>query len=257
MFTRFLAASPLLARSWAGESAPLASPKDALNVMDFEELAHRALPPAHYGYMATGVDDDLTVKANREAFKHIQLRPRRLVDVSKADLRVELFGTTWDTPIFICPVGHQKMFHPEGELAVARAAQAKKSLQILSTVTSFSFEDVAQALGRPPWYQLYMPTRWDSTERLVRRVEDAGCSVLVWTVDLMAGRNTEMAERLRRIDTRQCSACHVDGVGSVRGRPMLKGLDGGLNPPAATWDYVDRLRKMTKNEAADQRHRDS
>jgi len=248
-FLRFLAASPLLApgRAWSQQpSAELASPKDALNVMDFEEPAHRLLPSAHYGYMATGVDDDLTLKANREAFKHIQLRPRRLVDVSRTDLRTELFGATWETPIFICPVGHQTMFHPDGELAVARAAQAKKTLQILSTVTTFSFEDVAQALGMAPWYQLYLPQRWESAEKMVRRVEDGGCTVLVWTVDTLGGRNTETATRLRRIDKRDCSACHPSGVGVMSDRPMMKGIEGGTNPPAATWDYVGRLKKLTK-----------
>ena len=188
-FLQFLAGSPLLSRAWAQQGQPpLASAKDALNVMEFEEMAHRALPPAHWGYMATGVDDDATLKANIGAFKHIQLRPRRLVDVSKIDLHAELFGVTWDSPIFICPVGGQRAFHPEGEVAVARAAQSKKALQILSTVTSTPLEEVARALGRPPWYQLYMPLRWDATEKLVRRVEAAGCPVLVWTIDLLGGQ---------------------------------------------------------------------
>ena len=240
---RFLGISPLFANAWAQQPA---TPKDALNVMDFEELAHHALPPAHYGYLSTGVDDDVTLRANRDAFKHIQLRPRRLVDTTKPDLRIELFGTTWNSPVFICPVGYQKMFHPDGELAVARAAQSRKALQILSTVTSYSVEDVSTALGRPPWYQLYMPVRWDSTERLVRRVEDAGCPVLVWTIDLLAGRNTETQERFKRLDTRQCSACHSAGVGAMSVRPMLKDLQGGINPPAATWAYVDRLKKLTR-----------
>jgi isopentenyl diphosphate isomerase/L-lactate dehydrogenase-like FMN-dependent dehydrogenase len=253
-FLQFLAASPLFALepAWAQQdkasplSADLASPRDALNVMDFEASAHRLLPPAHWGYMASGVDDDLTLKANREAFKHIQLRPRRLVDVSKTDLRTELFGTAWETPIFICPVGHQKAFHSDGEVAVARAAKARKTLQILSTVTSCPFEEVAQALGGAPWYQLYMPQRWDATEKMVRRVEEGGCTVLVWTVDLMAGRNTETLTRFIHIDKRQCSACHTNGIGAVSSRPMLAGTEGSINPPAATWDYIERLRKLTK-----------
>ena len=247
-FLQFLAASPLLSRAWAQQTPPpLASAKDALNVMEFEEMARRALPPAHWGYMATGVDDDGTLKANIGAFKHIQLRPRRLVDVSKIDTRVELLGVTWESPIFICPVGGQKAFHPEGEVAVARAAQSKKALQILSTVTSTPVEEVAKALGRPPWYQLYMPLRWEATEKLVRRVEAAGCPVLVWTIDLLGGRNTETATRLGRTDTRDCSLCHSDGVGSMRTRAMFAGLDAaGINPPEATWDYVARLRKLTK-----------
>jgi len=194
----------------------------------------------------TGVDDDLTEAANRDGFRHFQLRARRLVDVSKSDLQIELFGKTWDTPIFICPVGAQKAFHPEGEVAVARAAKAKNTVQILSTVTSSSVEEVAKALNTPPWYQLYMPQSWDGTERLVKRVEAAGCPVLVWTVDLLGGRNTETMERGRRSDSRNCVSCHVNGVGSMKSRPMLNGIDGGINPPFADWSYIDRLRRLTK-----------
>src|SRR5271166_4323285 len=140
-FLRFLAASPLAA-AWA-QAPPLTikGPKDALNVMDFEPLAHKALPPAHWGYMATGVDDDKTLRMNREAFDHYQLRARRLVDVTRADLKTEVFGATWDSPVYISAVGSQRAFHPEGELASARAAKAKKTTQMLSTMTSFPVED--------------------------------------------------------------------------------------------------------------------
>jgi isopentenyl diphosphate isomerase/L-lactate dehydrogenase-like FMN-dependent dehydrogenase len=249
-FLRFLAASPLLSRVssevWAQENAAIITkPEDAVDVMDFMAASRKALPPAHWGYMATGVDDDLTLKANMDGFKHFQLRPRRLVDVSKADMRIELFGSTWESPIFICPVGGQKAFHPEGEVAVARAAKAKKVTQILSTQTSSSIEDVAKALGTAPWYQLYMPLKWADTEKMIRRVEATGCPALAWTVDLLAGRNTETAERFRRIDTRDCLSCHPTASGGGSPRPMFAGLPPGFNPPEATWAYVDRLKKMT------------
>ncbi len=116
-FLRFVAASPLVAQALA-QDLVLASAKDALNVMDFEPLARKALPPAHWGYMATGVDDDLTLRMNREAFRHYQLRARRLVDVSKADLKTEVFGAAWDMPIYVSAVGSQRAFHAEGELVV-------------------------------------------------------------------------------------------------------------------------------------------
>src|SRR5512141_3161746 len=120
-FARFLAASPLMARAWAQDaSATITSPKDAINVMDFEPLARKALPPAHWGYMATGVDDDVTLLMNREAMAHYQLRARRLVGAATADIRTQVFGTTWDMPIYISAVGGLKAFHPEGELAAAR-----------------------------------------------------------------------------------------------------------------------------------------
>src|ERR1041384_1085847 len=176
LFLQFLAASPLLAgAAWAQvlnqiPTLKLSAAEDAITLMDFEEAARRVLPPAHWGYMASGVDDDATLRANREGFTHFQLRPRRLVDVSRIDLKTEVFGTIWDSPIFLCPIGGQRMFHPEGEIAVAKAARAKNVVQVLSTATSTPVEDVAMARGGPPWYQLYMPSQWDGTEHLVRRV---------------------------------------------------------------------------------------
>ena len=248
-FLRFLAASPLFAEAWAQQTwSVITSAKDAVDVMDFEQAARKVLPPAHWGYMASGVDDDFTQKMNREGFKRFQLRPRRLVDGSKPDLKTEIFGVTWETPIFLCPVGGQRMFHPDGEIAVARAARAKKTTQILSTATSTAVEDVAHALGSPLWYQLYMPNRWEGTEKLVRRVEEAGCPVLAWTVDELQGRNMETAERFRRLDTRDCVSCHATARGgrAPADMPMFKGIPGGMNPATATWDYVDRLKKLTK-----------
>jgi isopentenyl diphosphate isomerase/L-lactate dehydrogenase-like FMN-dependent dehydrogenase len=248
-FLKFLAGSPLLAGAWAQiPGVKLESAKDATQVMDFEEAARKVLPPAHWGYMASGVDDDLTQKANRDGFKRFDLRPHRLGGVVEPDLKVEVFGQTWETPIFICPVGGHKMFHPEGEVAVARAAKAKKTVQILSSASSSPVEDVARALGSPLWYQLYMPVRWEGTEKLVHRVEAAGCPVLVWTIDLLGGRNLETAERFRRTDNRECTGCHATARGgrAVEAMPMFQGIEGGMNPPAANWDYVDRLKKLTK-----------
>jgi 4-hydroxymandelate oxidase len=254
-FLRFLAASPLAYQAWAQDPPParsIASPKDALSVMDFEPLAHKALPPAHWGYLATGVDGDVTLRMNREAFGHYQLRARRLVDVTTADLTTEVFGATWDTPIYISAVGSQKAFHPEGELATARGAKAKKTALMLSTVTSVPLEDVARSLGTPPWFQLYMPVSWSDTEKLVKRAEAAGCPVLAWTIDLLAGRNTETADRFSRMDGRDCLSCHMTsptaGANTQRNqhKPMFAGLSGEMNPPQATWAYVDRLKKLTK-----------
>ncbi len=250
-FLRFLAASPLAAKAFAEDAVSMpANAKDVIDIMDFEPLAKKALPPAHWGYMATGVDDDYTLRMNREAMNHYQLRARRLIDVSNADLSVDVFGKKWDMPLYVSAVGSQRAFHPDGEIAVARAARGKKVTQLLSTVTSIPVEEVAKELGTAPWYQLYMPTTWDATEKMVKRVEDAGCQVLAWTIDLLAGRNTETSERFRRQDTRDCSACHITTPGTNNitrsERPMFKGLPGTYNPSNATWAYVDRLKKMTK-----------
>lgn len=244
-FFAFLAASAVLApsvRALAQQAAVsndfsiIRSAKEALQVMDFEPAAKRALPPAHWGYMASGVDDDATLKANVAAFGRIGLRPRRLVDVSKPDLSTDVFGQKWETPLFICPVGGQQAFNPEGELATARAAKARHHQMILSNVSTHSVEDVEKTLGVAPWQQLYMPLAWDETEKMVKRIENAGCPVLVWTVDLLAGRNTPTMVRFGRQDTRNCTECHTvrgrgdDGIFEVNpiSRPMFDGLSGRL-----------------------------
>jgi 4-hydroxymandelate oxidase len=258
-FLRFLAASPYVAalggmRAFAQQSPEIAevieNPKDALSVMDFEAAARRRVLPGHWAYMVSGVDDDATKRINHEAYSHVQLRPRRLRDATKVDISTELFGTRYNSPIFTCPTGSEKSIHPDGELAVARATKARGTMQMLSTSTSTGVEDVNAAHGRPVWYQLYAPNSWDVCERIVRRVEAAGCPVIALTVDNTTGRNSETYLRTRPKDLRACGACHDGGVGpSLQERPMYNGINMtgvATQNPAMTWEFVDRLRKSTK-----------
>ena len=191
-------ASPSLVLEALGEK-PIAAAKDAVSVFDFDVVARRNLPPAHYGYLAGGVDDDRTLRANREAFDRIQIRARHLVDVTRVDTQTELFGRTYETPLFLCPAASQRAFHPEGELAVARAARAERHLQVLSTDATTSVEDVTSARGEPLFFQLYPSEAWGVTERLVKRAEAAGCPVLVLTVDLPIATNRDTAKRFARL----------------------------------------------------------
>jgi 4-hydroxymandelate oxidase len=266
-FLKFLAASPYVAalggvtaflerRPLAGQAQTspdvIASPAEALNVLDFEEAAHRKVLPGHWTYMASGVDDDATLRANRDGYRHVQLRPRRLRDATKVDMRVELFGTTYDSPIFLCPTGGEKSIHADGEIAVARAAKARGTLQFLSTSTSTGVEDVNRALGRPVWYQLYAPSTWDACAQLLRRVEAAGCSVVALTVDNTTGRNSETYLRTRPKDLRQCNACHAGQPGpTIKDRKMYDGINMtgvAAQNPAMDWAFVDRLRKSWKGK---------
>src|SRR3954454_18295613 len=124
-FLQYLLASPLLAAGQQGGQAPesdvITSVTDAINVLEFEAVARKKLPPAHYGYLATGVEDDDTLRANRSGFQRFYLRPRRLIDIRKVDTRMELFGAQWESPIAFAPIGNTMAFHPEGEVAVAKA----------------------------------------------------------------------------------------------------------------------------------------
>jgi isopentenyl diphosphate isomerase/L-lactate dehydrogenase-like FMN-dependent dehydrogenase len=250
-------AAPVLAglapamRALAEDVDPLiTSAGQALDVFDFERVARANLPPAHLGYLATGVDGDATLRANAAGFEHYSLRVRRLVGVADPDMSVTLFGTTWNSPIVLDPVGSQRAFHPDGELATARAARSRKHLQVLSTVTSNGVEDVNAARGEPVWYQLYPTDQWAVTQELVRRAAAAGCPVLVLTVDLQGGSNRVTMARSMRRDPRDCTACHKSSrtqlSGFITGKPMFKDLDisavTGLTPSDMNWGFIDRLR---------------
>jgi isopentenyl diphosphate isomerase/L-lactate dehydrogenase-like FMN-dependent dehydrogenase len=127
-------------------------------------------------------------------------------------------------------------------------------LQILSTQTSTPVEEVIKARGAPIWYQLYTTNNFDITTKLVKRAEAAGCPVVAVTIDLPAGRNTETAARLRRLDSRVCTSCHgPDGPGGLRNKVMFAGIDVQgvtLNSPSHTWDFVRRLKDVTKMKVA-------
>ena len=273
-FLQFLAGSPLLAAGGASAFAEpllpksvvpdplmwgprqsehlIKSPKEAINVFDFEPVMRQNVPPAHFGYMASGVDDEATLRANREGFQKFVLRPRRLVDVSKVDTSIELFGHKYDSPVGICPTGSQRAYHPDGELAVARAAKLGNHLMLLSTQSTTSVEDITKARGAPIWFQLYATNKFEVAAHHVRRAERAGCVAVAVTVDRSGGRNQETLARLRPSDTRNCRECHdrTNILTNNARKPAYDGLDvsglQNIQSSAMSWDYLKRIRDVTK-----------
>jgi isopentenyl diphosphate isomerase/L-lactate dehydrogenase-like FMN-dependent dehydrogenase len=267
-FLKFLVGSPLSryvaipgtvfgprSVAWGADGPPapstgISSPAQALNVFDLEEVARKNLPPAHFAYLATGVEADATIRANREGFAKFQIRARRLVDTSRIDASVRLFGTAWPTPIVLAPVSSLRAFHPDGDIAVARAARARNHLQVLSTLATASVEDVIAARGAPVWFQLYPTTDWNITRALVKRAEAAGCPVVAITVDNPTSAGRETLARGRRLDSRDCSTCHsTEPGGAYRRKPMFDGIDTtkltSTLTAHLTWDFVHRLQDIT------------
>jgi isopentenyl diphosphate isomerase/L-lactate dehydrogenase-like FMN-dependent dehydrogenase len=265
-FLKYLAASPLLAyapsqgftdesqRFGAGLDSDriIESADDAIDVFDFEAAAQKALPPAHFAYMAWGLDGGAIVQLNRDGFARIGLRARRLVDVTQVDTSTELFGKTWKTPIILAPTGSEKAFHSDGAITAAKAARSRGHLQILSTMSTSSIEEVTEATGGPLWYQLYATPRWSVTEGLLKRAEAAGCPAVAVTVDSAAGRVLrDVRKRAKYTDSRQCLDCHVMSVeGYARRKPMFDGMNlAGLSTlmaPQLTWEVVDRIKDATR-----------
>ncbi len=229
----------------------IADPEDAINIFDFEPVMRKNVPPAHFGYMASGIDDEVTLRANREGFLKFQLRPRRLVDVSQVDMSTDILGVRYDTPIVLAPVGGHRSFHAAGEEAVARAARVGDHLMILSTQSTTAPEVVMAEREAPIWYQLYATNKWDVARAHLARAERAGCLAVAVTVDRSGGRNQETRFRLERTDTRDCSVCHDRSSleSNYQRKPMYEGVDlsglATIQSSAMTWDTIKRMRDTT------------
>jgi isopentenyl diphosphate isomerase/L-lactate dehydrogenase-like FMN-dependent dehydrogenase len=271
-FLQFLAASPFYASStlaafaaetpsrlpdpmiWAPRDLDhlIATPKEASSVFDFEPVMHKNVPPGHFGYMASGIDDEVTLRANREGFMKFQLRPRRLVDVSKVDMSADILGVKYATPIIVAPTGGHKAYHADGEIGVAKAAKSGNHLMILSTQASTSIEDVTAARGQPIWYQLYASNKFEVAKHHVQRAEKAGALAVAVTVDRSGGRNQETLFRLQRTDPRKCTDCHDNSTlaNAQISKPMYDGVDlsglSNIQSSTMSWDYIKRLRDVTK-----------
>ena len=238
------------------------SVKEALNVFDFDAVARTKLSTAHYTFITDGSFNNETVRANREGFSKYEIRLRRLTGITKVDQSIRLFGATWDSPIFLCPVGRMNAYYPQGAVVVARAAKAASTLQILAgsaaiLVNPKVIEDVIAARGEPVWFAGLGDTL---NQPLIKRIESLGCPVLVWTVD-DGGANTIGAKSVQRAGVRdldreadsRCAGCHnnlpkitrtqatapMDVLGSV-------GSLMGENSVKLSWEDVKRVRDLTR-----------
>lgn len=149
-----------------------------------EALAREKFESGPFGYVAGGAGASATVAANREAFGRWRIVPRMLTDATSRDLGARVLGQDMPAPVLLAPVGVQSIVHPDGELATARAAAALGVTMVLSTASSHTIEEVAEASGDGPrWYQLYWPNDNDVTISILQRAKAAGFSTLVVTLD--------------------------------------------------------------------------
>jgi len=284
-FLKFLAASPIMAYAgfssrWTEElmAAPfepqdtaalgaqnevvIKSVKEALNVFDFDAVARTKLSTAHYTFITDGSFNNETVRANREGFSKYEIRLRRLTGITKVDQSIRLFGASWESPIFLCPVGRMNAYYPQGAVVVARAAKATNTLHVLAGSAAILanpqvIEDVIAARGQPVWFAGLGDTL---DERLIKRLEEIGCPVLVWTVD-DGGANTIGAKSIQRAGVRdldraadsRCSGCH-DGLPQVTRTQATTPMDVmgsvgslmGENSVKLSWADVKRVRGLTR-----------
>jgi lactate 2-monooxygenase len=165
-------------RGMAGET-----PEHPISLAELERRVSEVAEARAAAYVLGGAGAERTMRANLEAFARWRLVPRMLRDVSERDLSVAVAATEMPAPVALAPVGVQSIVHPEGELAVARAAGAVGLTMTASTVSAFSLEEIAATGGAPKWFQLYWPRDPELMESLVGRAEAAGYEAIVLTVD--------------------------------------------------------------------------
>jgi 4-hydroxymandelate oxidase len=202
-----------------------------LSLFDFETEAHTRIPHGAWERISGGSADEITLRWNREAYEHIRLKPRILVDVSKLDTRVRLFGQELPFPILLAPTGGQRFIHPEGEVAAARGAAAANSIYVISSSASMKVEDIASSTKGPVWFQLYVQKDRAFTRDLVQRAEDSGCRALCVTVDSPTFGTRNREDRAKKeLPEREL--------------PNLKGKD--YLDPTLTWKDIDWLRSFAR-----------
>ncbi len=176
-------------------SMPLVSslmppPARPVNVLEYERRAEEVLEAGAHGYFAGGACDERTLAENVAAFTRLKLRPRMLVDVSNVSAETTVLGTNVSMPLLVAPTAIQKMCHPDGEAATARAASAADTVMTLSTIATATPAEIAEAApGGKRWFQLYCFEDEGVTRALVDQAVEHGYSAIVLTVDApRAGR---------------------------------------------------------------------
>jgi 4-hydroxymandelate oxidase len=215
---------------------------NVFNLSDFEPLARRSMASDAFDYYAGGAGDEISLRANVASFARWRLSPRVLVDVSSIDISTEILGTRVAMPVGLAPTALQRLAHPEGEVATARAAAATGVVFCLSTLGSRTIEDVAEAAGKPVWFQLYVHKDGGVSRSLIQRAEASGFDALVVTVDLPV-----VGYRERDLRNHFAIAPELYGnlvVAGHEGRELHE-LVQSLSDRALTWDDLSWIRDTT------------
>jgi 4-hydroxymandelate oxidase len=154
-----------------------------INLFDYEREAEQRIPPAHWGYIAGGANDEVTVGANRAAFDRILIRYRTMVDVSTRTLSTTVLGVPISFPVLVAPTAMQKLAHVDGECATARATRAAGTLMVTSTTATTRLSDVIAAAPGPMWFQLYLYQDRGKSRALIEEAVRAGYRGVMLTVD--------------------------------------------------------------------------
>lgn len=217
-----------------------------LTVAEYEEAARHTLPDAIYDYYVGGAEEEVTVGENADAWRRLRFRPRVLVEGSSADLTTDILGTTTAMPIMTAPCAFNVLAHPDGELAVSRAASTVGVIQVLSTMSSIPLERVAAAAPGVRWFQLYVYRDRELTREAVRQAEAAGYSALCLTVDVPTlGRRRRDLHNAFVLPPEVTIANFGRSLPDVNEGPALMASFVAQIDPGLSWEGVEWLRSIS------------
>ncbi|MFN2399433.1 MAG: alpha-hydroxy acid oxidase [Gemmatimonadaceae bacterium] len=226
---------------------------DPVNVGDYEALARECMERGAFDYYAGAACDEQTHRENRLALDRLRLRPRMLVDVSRIDTGVTVLGTVISMPVMLAPTALNRLAHPDGELAAARAAGAAGTLMVASCVSTYAMEEIASAANGPLWFQLYVCRDRDLTRNLVERAAAAGYLALVITVDtpLLGKRERDVRNSFGvpkglSLSNFEPKSSAVNAEPTWRVDPSFAAHADSLFDPSITWDEISWLRSLTR-----------
>jgi isopentenyl diphosphate isomerase/L-lactate dehydrogenase-like FMN-dependent dehydrogenase len=234
------------------------APELPIGYAALERAAKEKLPREAYDYVAGGAGTESTVRANADALEKWRIVPRMLRDVAQRNLHTEVLDTAMPAPLMVAPIGVQSIVHPDGERATARAAAALGIPFILSTASSATIEDVAEAMGEAPrWFQLYWPANDEIAASFVSRAEAAGYQAIVITLDTMT-----LAWRPRDLSGAYLPFLQGQGIANFLSDPVFRATlehspeddpQGAIGMWALTfanlglaWEKLEYLRKQTR-----------
>ena len=228
--------------------------RELVNVFDYEAAAQKSLPKMAFDYYSSGANDEITLKDNHAAYERIRLKPRVLKDISQWDTGITLYDEPVSMPILVAPTAFHRMAHPEGEVAVARAAGKAGTIMILSTLSTSSIEEVVAEATGPVWFQLYVYKDREATKSLIQRAEAAGCKAITLTV-LGPDRLGIVREISRALAERNINVVEMDSQvdsAAMSGELLFKArIDAQIPESTDMDDLHDSLEEIANNMTLD------
>ena len=219
-------------------------PNDLVSLKDYERYAKERMDLNSIAYVCSGAGDEITYKRNEKAFENIFLEIAPLEDLKGANTKIELFGQSYENPIFLAPVAYQKLVDERGEIATVQGANAMNSCMCVSSFSSCTLEDITSYSNSPLWFQLYIQPNMQVNLELIKKVEKLGFKALVITIDapISGLRNSE--QRAGFYLPNGISAINIENLNPIQTTDDFENIFD-ITPYLPTWKDIEFIKNNT------------